>query len=149
MRFTIDSNVLVYGQQRIPFRSDVARTIVNALPGLDVIFTTQALAEFLKIVRQKNAAELPKAIEEVELWSRVFPCVATEPDDLVAAARLAERYRLQFWDSLILTVAGSVGAAFMLSEDMQDGATYGGVKVLDPFNPANRAELDALLTPVS
>lgn len=149
MRFTIDSNVLVYGQQHVPDLSDIARSILNRLPGLDVMFTTQALAEFLKIVRQKNFAELPKALEEVALWSLVFPCVATEPADLIVAARFSVRYKLQFWDSVILTVASGAGAQLMLSEDMQDGATYDGVKVINPFLTTNRATLDALLTPQS
>ena len=147
MSFTIDSNILVYGQQPHSDRYAVARTIVDAMPGSDVILTVQALGEFLKVVRLKVPGALSLAVDEVRLWSLLFPCVHTEPADLLTAAELAERHKLQFWDSLILTVAAGAGATTLLSEDMQDGAVYNGVRVVDPFNLTNRTILDTLLTP--
>lgn len=36
----------------------------------------------------------------------------------------------------------------LISEDMQDGLSIDGLTVVNPFNPANSALIDALLTPM-
>lgn len=43
------------------------------------------------------------------------------------------RYRLSWWDSLIVAAAQLQGCALLLTEDLQDGASYGGVTVRSPF----------------
>ena len=46
---------------------------------------------------------------------------------------------------MILEIARSESAGVLLTEDMQDGATYDGVTLLNPFRSANRLALDHLL----
>jgi hypothetical protein len=38
-----------------------------------------------------------------------------------------------FWDGLLIATAARAGCTFLLSEDMQDGARFGRVTILDPF----------------
>jgi predicted nucleic acid-binding protein len=45
----------------------------------------------------------------------------------------AERYRLSWYDSLILAAAIEAGCSVVYSEDLQDGFAAGGVKVMNPF----------------
>jgi predicted nucleic acid-binding protein len=46
---------------------------------------------------------------------------------------LQDRYRLGFWDSLLLASANRAGCSHFLSEDLNDGQLYGGVQVVNPF----------------
>jgi predicted nucleic acid-binding protein len=51
-----------------------------------------------------------------------------------AKQSLAERrYRLSWWESLIVGAAQAQNCPLLLSEDLQDGAVYGGVTVRNPF----------------
>jgi len=44
-----------------------------------------------------------------------------------------QRYRLSWWDSLIVAAAQLQGCGVLLSEDFQDGHVYGGMTVRSPF----------------
>jgi predicted nucleic acid-binding protein len=50
-----------------------------------------------------------------------------------AALQNEERYKIPFWDALILAAAKSGGAAILYSEALQDGQKYGTVLVRNPF----------------
>ena len=54
-------------------------------------------------------------------------------DDLLAAVDLHRLYSLSFWDALIVVAAARIGAATLLSEDIQHDRTLAGVRVVNPF----------------
>jgi predicted nucleic acid-binding protein len=59
--------------------------------------------------------------------------VATTQAVLLEAMDMAEAHRLGFWDSVMLAVAAQAQCRMLLSEDMQDGFTWRGVTIRDPF----------------
>lgn len=147
MRLTVDTNVLVYAIDGFdPLKQAIAIDTLLRATDCDMVVTTQVIGEFLAVVRRKLPHAVAVAIDQVERLAAIFPPVPSETDHLLDAAALADRHKLQFWDSVILTVARSAGAEVMLTEDMQDGATIEGMFLLDPFKPANRDRLDAVLT---
>ena len=149
MRLTLDSNILVYAHEPEDRRSIIAREIITNGPLIDLVLTAQVLGEFLNVIRRKHPARLQGAIEAVSDWLLLYPIATTSPADLLTANDLAQRYRLQFWDSAILAVARAMAVDVMLTEDLQDGATVSGISIVNPFNPANRERVAALLTPPS
>jgi predicted nucleic acid-binding protein len=64
---------------------------------------------------------------------------------MLAAADLATDPRLGIWDAVILSVASQAGCRLLLSEDLQDGFTWGGVTVVDPFASPRHALLESQL----
>jgi hypothetical protein len=46
---------------------------------------------------------------------------------------IEQRYRLSWWDSLIVAAAQLQNCRLLLTEDLQDRAVYGGVTVRNPF----------------
>jgi predicted nucleic acid-binding protein len=50
------------------------------------------------------------------------------------------------FDARLLAVCNAHGCTHLLSEDLQDGARYGGVTVVDPFHPANAAAVESLFS---
>ena len=109
--------------------------------------TNQAVGEFLKVARAKDYISLPEARQTARDWALLFPIAPTAIKHLLAASALSEHHRLQYWDSVILAVSAAAEVQYLLTEDMHDGATYDGVQVVNPFNPANAELLDLLLTP--
>jgi predicted nucleic acid-binding protein len=47
--------------------------------------------------------------------------------------KLQDRYRLAYWDSLIVAASKAASCGFLLTEDLQPGQTLDGVKVISPF----------------
>jgi predicted nucleic acid-binding protein len=144
--FAVDSNILVYAMGSGDPRNEVARDLMIRALAVNPIIPCQAFGELFNVCRMKRIA----AVHRVRSWmADVLPiirCPQTTPADVGRAALLADRAGIQFFDALILQVARTAGATVLLSEDMADGESYDGVRVLNPFNPANSAEIDALLT---
>jgi len=44
-----------------------------------------------------------------------------------------DRYDLQYYDSLLLAAAESLGCDEFITEDLNDGQLYCGIKAVNPF----------------
>jgi predicted nucleic acid-binding protein len=49
------------------------------------------------------------------------------------ALEIEGRYKISFWDALIVPAAGSCGAEVIYSEELADGQSYGEVRVINPL----------------
>ena len=47
--------------------------------------------------------------------------------------KIQYRYRLAYWDSLIVAASKAASCGFLLTEDLQAGQTLDGIKVINPF----------------
>ncbi|MFC3712078.1 PIN domain-containing protein [Sphingoaurantiacus capsulatus] len=150
MRFTVDSNILIYALDRgTPAKHDIAATILTALPLGDNFLAAQVIGEFLAVFRRRFRTELPVALAQAERWHATLPIVATPAEAMLAAGRQSIDHDMQFWDCVIWQTARTHRAAILLSEDMHNGFSHGGLTVINPFAPANAKALDALLKPSS
>jgi predicted nucleic acid-binding protein len=52
---------------------------------------------------------------------------------------------MQLWDCVVCVAAVQAGAKVLLTEDMQDGRTIEGLRLINPFLAANNAAVEALL----
>jgi hypothetical protein len=55
---------------------------------------------------------------------------------LEAGWSVEDRFGLSCWDALIVAAAGIAGCEHLLTEDLQDGAAFEGLQVIDPFRAA-------------
>lgn len=142
MRFTVDSNILVYALDAAsPAKQAVAVRILEKAPFADAVLTAQALGEFLKVVRRKLPRQAHEAVLQASDWVELFLVVPTDWHILRAAAAFSEKHRLQFWDCVIWQAARAGGADIILSEDLGDGLSIEGVTVLNPFNRTNEPRI--------
>jgi predicted nucleic acid-binding protein len=146
VRLTLDSNILVYAlDTETPEKRDIARDLVVRAASSDAILTAQALAEYLAVIGRKYPQHFDVALAQAERWAVLFPVVPTSWTHVAAAAAFSRRHKLQLWDCVIWQAARSVGASIFLSEDLQDGLSLDGVRVLNPFKDRNRARLEQAL----
>ena len=94
----------------------------------------QVLSEYYVNVTRKLDPGLPAA----EAWDDVTALFAWQPHPVDAslmqrAREIERRYRLSWWDSLVVAAAQLQDCALLLTEDLQDGATFGSVTVRSPF----------------
>jgi predicted nucleic acid-binding protein len=135
-RTFLDTNVLVYlFDADSPDKQARAREVLQASLERGVaVVSTQVLQEFFVTVTRKLARPLPAAEAESALRRLMeLPVVQVDPDLILAAAVSARRDRISFWDALILAAASAAGCGELLSEDLQHGRSFGGMRVVNPF----------------
>jgi predicted nucleic acid-binding protein len=133
----VDANVFVYAQDaRDP------RKHRRAAEWLDELWRTrlgrtsaQALSEFYATATRKLGIAPGVAWEEA---GRYFAWQPLPVDEVLLhrAHELEQRYRLSWWDAMIVAAAQLQNCALLLTEDLQDGMAFGGVVVRSPFAPA-------------
>jgi predicted nucleic acid-binding protein len=47
--------------------------------------------------------------------------------------KLQDRYRLSYWDALIVAAAKVASCRYLLTEDLQTGQKLDGIEVVNPF----------------
>lgn len=146
MRFTFDSNILVYAADLDAGRKRrKALEIVGRAQFADCALTLQSLAEFFYVTTRKGKLGLDKAEEFVESWRSTFPVHAASDNCLAAAMDAVRRHRLAFWDAMMWAAAREAGCRILLTEDFQDGQNLDGLCFVNPFVAANDALLDVVL----
>ena len=79
-------------------------------------------------------------------WRDAYPVVDTSATVIVNAADLASDHGLSIWDAVVLSAAADAECRLLLSEDLQEGFTWRGVTVANPFAATVHPLLAALLT---
>ena len=134
MRF-VDTNVLLYAISGDPAEAAKAARADEILAAGDIGLSVQVLQEFYV---QSTRAGRPDAITHdqavglVEAWCR-FPVQAVTVEVMGAALATRHRFGISYWDAAILEAGRAMGCSVVLSEDLDTGTDYDGVRVEDPF----------------
>ena len=100
-----DTNVLVYAVDAgDPVRKEIAiDRFARAIKDDSIALSTQVLQEFYNITTRKLKPPL-SAREATSQISQLcaFDVIGATADSVLAAAELAQKHRLQWWDALIL-----------------------------------------------
>jgi predicted nucleic acid-binding protein len=98
-----------------------------------IVLSTQVVQEFYAAGLRKLAMPRSPLREAVEKLL-ALPLVLVGPLHISKAIENEERYRISFWDGLILAAAESAGAEVLYTEDLNHGQQYGAVVVRNPFH---------------
>ncbi len=137
MRTFVDTNVLIYAHA-IGDEDPRAPKARDVLAGLwrtgDGVLSTQVLQEFYAVATRKLKPPLTRSqargiVATYSDWCSVNTDVAL----IVAASELEEQHSLAFWEALIIEAAQQAGAAVLISEDLQQGRTFGSLTIQNPF----------------
>jgi predicted nucleic acid-binding protein len=146
VRVALDTNVLAYAEGiNGAERRDAALALIRRLPQEATVVPVQVLGELFNVLVRKGGKSRSDARDALQGWRDTFPVAETSPEVMVSAADLATDHQLGIWDAVILSAASQSGCRLLLSEDLQDGFTWAGVTVVDPFSPRQHALLRALL----
>ena len=130
----VDTNVLIYAIDTAdPVKQRMAQRwrteLWKARRGR---ISYQVLQEFYAKVTQKWAGAQQKARDEVldlVSWQPVSVDLAL----VETAWKIQDRYKLSFWDALIVAAAKSAACKYLLTEDLQGSQNIDGVTVVSPF----------------
>jgi predicted nucleic acid-binding protein len=146
MRVALDTNVLAYAEGvNGAAMKKAALDIVAKLPEESTFLPVQVLGDLFHLLVRKAGRPAERARAAILSWQDAFPLIETSPSILLAATDLATHHRLGIWDSVVLSGAAAAGCRLLLSEDLQEGFTWSGVTVVNPFSQVKNELLAALL----
>ncbi|OLE13328.1 MAG: hypothetical protein AUG89_05375 [Acidobacteria bacterium 13_1_20CM_4_56_7] len=132
----IDTNVLIYAHDRSAgekhqLAMDLTEKTWESGNG---VLSTQVLQEFCATVQRKLTRYLSledtfRVVREYLAWN----VVTNSPASVLQAIEIQSRYKLSFWDALILHAAEAGGAEILYTEDFSHGQVYGKVRAVNPF----------------
>jgi predicted nucleic acid-binding protein len=135
-----DTNVLVYMVDAgDPARQAIAiDCFARAASEDSIVLSTQVLQEFYAITTRKLLPPL-SAVEAARQLGQLsaFEVIGASAQSVIAAAELARKHHLQWWDALILEAALRANAGVLVSEDGQHGQRFGSLVVENPFRSAD------------
>jgi predicted nucleic acid-binding protein len=135
-RHFVDTNLLVYAHDLSTGRKhDKARELIESLWGhRSGVLSPQGAPGALCQLAQGAAAPAPRrgSPHRGRAYLR-WEIVVNTGESVREAVDLETRYRLSFWDSLIVQAAAASGAEILYSEDLLPGQVYGTVRVVNPL----------------
>ena len=142
----IDTNILANAEETNgPAMKKAALAVMEKLSPDSTLIPVQALGELFTVLVKKAGRSRQRAREAVLSWSDSFPLIETSSSVMLAALDLTTKHRLGWWDAVILSAAADARCRLLLSEDLHDGFTWGGVTVTNPFRSPRHPLLDRIL----
>jgi predicted nucleic acid-binding protein len=136
-KYFIDTNIFVYSLDTDePNKAAISEKLITrgASSGSGTI-SYQVVQEFFNVSLSRFKATL--TITELQSYFfRVLLPLMKVPSSgslFLEALRIEERYRLAWYDSLIVAAALQGGCKILYSEDLQDGQRFGDLVVENPF----------------
>ena len=132
-RFSLDANILVYAADLAAgTRHERALHILDrAVRGI-AFSRSKRLRSSFHLTTRKRIVARTEAAAQLRDWTTEFPIISADSGALWAALELTIDGATCLVGRLLLH-GGAPGCAILLSEDMQDGARFGRVTILDPF----------------
>ncbi len=132
----LDTSVLLYGvdDKDIPKRDQARRWIAACWERRCGRVSTQVLHEFYNNARKKFASAIAAgdARAEVRRYQHWQPWLIDHATVETAWA-VESRYRLSYWDALVVAAAAQQGCDALLTEDLQHNQDIDGIRILNPF----------------
>lgn len=134
VEFFVDTNVLIYAGSNAADdrpKRDLARAVLSR-PGIG--FSAQVLQEFYSVAvgKQRLLMSHEDAVAALNALA-AFPVLPISRELVLTAVELKMKFGISYWDAAIVAAAQSLGCHTILSEDLNDGQDYGGVRVSNPF----------------
>ncbi|MEI6703344.1 MAG: PIN domain-containing protein [Deltaproteobacteria bacterium] len=146
MRVAIDTNILGYAEGvGDAARRDTALDLITRLPPECVLIPAQVLGELFRVLTGKVKCPPEMARARILQWADSFEVADSTWASFQSAFDLTVDHGLQIWDALILAVTAENRCRILLSEDMQDGFTWRGVTVVNPYRIPSHPLLSSMI----
>ena len=129
-RCFLDTNILLYLLSNDIEKKSIAKKLFKENHSISI----QVLNEFSNVSLRRfklSVSQTKEIIDKISQSCKVYPY---NKETILSALDLKERYRYQFYDSLILATALDNGCNIVYSEDMQNGQVIDNrLTIINPF----------------
>jgi predicted nucleic acid-binding protein len=131
----VDTNILFYAQDKSAGlkHERAAKVVTDLWQSATGVLSTQVLQEFCFAVR---CVDRNRAIEDLQQWVKRYSeweVVVNTSESVLNALGMESRYKISFWDALIVQAAQISQADVLYTEDLNDGRVFGSVRVVNPL----------------
>jgi predicted nucleic acid-binding protein len=136
-RFFLDTNVVFYMfDQSCPRKAEQAALLLReGLTTRKGAISYQVIQEFFNVARKRSQG--PMRLEDAEHFLstvlRPLCIVHSSPALFYKGLQLLDRFRLQWYDALIVAGALEAKCGILYSEDFQSGQKFDDLEVRNPF----------------
>ena len=135
-RAFLDTNVLVYAYDTHDRdkQKKAQNLLTEGIEQENMVLSAQVLSEFFNAVTRN--IEHPMTADEAQEIIGVVSILPVEEIDLTMVNRAIDThktYQISYWDALIIAAAERAESQTILSEDLNEGQTYHGIVVINPF----------------
>lgn len=135
----VDTNILVYAfstgsDPRHAAARERLSELMRTRNGRVSVQVLQELANTLltKVEPPRSSEDVAEIVRSFGAWTPHRPSAL----DIAAAVEIRERFRISFWDAMILRSAAELECPLVWSEDFQAGRAYGSTTVENPLPPS-------------
>jgi predicted nucleic acid-binding protein len=133
----VDTNVLLYAYEGDAVRKQrISIELIDRLwDEREGTLSIQVLSEFYVNATRKlkmSAASAEEAIRDFSKWRLHRP----DHDSIPSAIHLEQRFKIAWYDAMILNSAIESGCSVLWTEDFQDGQRFGDLVVRNPYRNA-------------
>ncbi len=136
--FFLDTNIFVYSFNGTasPKSRRSTQLIRHAIEARTGIVSYQVVQEFFNVAFRGSPPAMTIAEAEQYLATVFRPLLAVHSSHALYAEALhvRNRYRVSWYDSLIVAAAIKAGCSILYTEDLQDGQQFGGLRIENPFS---------------
>jgi predicted nucleic acid-binding protein len=129
----VDASVFLYARDA---RDPVKQT--RAAEWIDWLWQQRAGRTSMQVLAEFYAAATRLGLDQDLAWDEVKRYLAwtplpTEEALLRGAREIERRYKLAWWDSMLVAAAQLQDCAILATEDLPDGMAFGALTVRNPF----------------
>jgi predicted nucleic acid-binding protein len=136
-RFFLDTNIFVYSfDTNSPKKAAQATKLIRrAIETRGGIVSYQVVQEFFNVALRRFAKPMSSADAEQYLSTTFRPLLSVHSSSALygEGLRIAAKFQLAWYDSLIVASAIEGRCDVLYSEDFQDGKQIGSVTISNPF----------------
>lgn len=144
MRIALDTNFLAYAEgMNGADRQEQALSVLQHLSDCDIVVPVQVVGELYTVLLKRAKLEKLEAKERVLSWCDTYELIDTSEETLLLALELSAEHNLQTWDAIIMSAAVRAHSRVLLTEDLQEGFSWAGLTIVNPFAKA----INPLLAP--
>lgn len=96
------------------------------------VISIQVLQEYANTALNKLGQD-PKVVLRQLALLESLTVICPDPSMVRRAVELKTLFQLSFWDASIIAAAESAGCRHLISEDLNGGQAFGGIRVVNPF----------------
>ena len=131
-----DTNILAYEFDKSEHRTQaLAVNLINEWrPSGRMIISTQVLQELYVVLTQKLKPPLKEEIAEeiIQNYSKL-DVVIVDPSLILNGISIKRKYKISFWDALIVAASRRAGCKILFTEDLSHGMRIEGIEIVNPF----------------
>jgi len=130
----LDTNIIVYANDKRDKHKQMrcVELIAHVLQTRQATVSTQVFFEYANVALSKLGQSASVVRRQIELLS-TLPVIPQSATLAIRAVEIKELYGISFWDASIVAAAEAGRCSRILSEDMNAGQLYCGIRLVNPF----------------